>query len=207
MKKNIIVLAVVMSHAGAAHAATDLIDTATVISSTPIVERVIEPRQECEAAPAPAQPQAQEPDYTGAVIGGVAGGVLGAQVGRGNGRTAAAAVGAAVGAMIGDSVQKSRRAAQAPAQQCRTVESAREVIKGYTVVYHYNGRDITTTLPYEPGPTVRVGVGIIDNAPAAGAPGASVLGSNVREISRPAPAHDAAPAPASGTTGGYQYRY
>lgn len=206
MKKNIISLAVAMVHAGAVHAATDLIDTARVISSTPIVERLSEPRQECEPAQAPAQPQAQERDYSGAVIGGLAGGLLGAQIGKGNGRTAAAAVGAAVGAMVGDSVQKSQNAPAAPAQQCRTVESSREVIKGYTVVYHYNGRDITTTLPYDPGPTVRVGVGIIDNAPAASVPAASVLGSNVREVSRPAPVYDAAPAPAGGT-GEYQYRY
>lgn len=207
MRKIIISSAVLMAQACVGHAATDLIDTARVISSTPIVERVSEPRQECEPAQAPPQAQAQEPDYTGAVIGGVAGGLLGAQIGRGNGQTAAAAVGAAVGAMIGDSVQKSQRAAQAPAQQCRTVETSREVIKGYTVVYHYNGRDITTTLPYEPGPTVRVGVGIMDNAPAASAPGASVLGSNVRDVSGPAPVYDAAPVPAGGTTGGYQYRY
>lgn len=206
MKNTIISLAVVIAHAGMAHAATDFIDTARVISSTPIVERVSELRQECDPAQAPAPAQAQNRDYTGAVIGGVAGGVLGAQIGKGNGQTAAAAVGAAIGALIGDSVQNSHRAAAASAQQCRTVEVPREVIKGYTVVYHYGGRDVTVTLPYDPGPTVRVGVGIIDNAPAASAPGASVMGSNVRDVSRPAPVYDAAPTPV-GTAGGYQYRY
>jgi hypothetical protein len=140
-----------MAHAGVGHAGTDLIDTAQVISSTPVIERVTESRQECDPVTAPAP----------------------------------------------------------PAQQCRTVQTTREVVKGYTVVYRYNGRDITTTLPRDPGPTVRVGVGVVDDGPpAAGAPTASMLGSNVREVSRsvPAPASDAAPAPGS-NPGGYQYRY
>lgn len=149
MHKKLLV-AVFMSHAVVGHAGTDLIDTAQVISSTPVIERITESRQECDPATTPAP----------------------------------------------------------PAQQCRTVQTAREVVKGYTVVYRYNGRDITTTLPRDPGPTVRVGVGVVDVAPTAGAPTAGMLGSNVREVSRPAPApaSDAAPAPAS-NPGGYQYRY
>ncbi len=143
MDKRIFV-AVFTAGAGVGHAGTDLIDTAKVISSTPVLERITESRQEC----APAQ----------------------------------------------------------PAQQCRAIQTTREVVKGYTVVYRYNGRDITTTLPYDPGPTVRVGVGVVDGPPATGAPTAGMLGSNVREVSRPAPASDAAPTPAS-NPGGYQYRY
>lgn len=146
--KKAILLAMLMTLAGKGHGATDLIDTAQVISSTAIIERVNEPRQECTPAAAPAP------------------------------------------------------------QQCRTVNATREYVKGYTVVYRYNGRDIKTTLPYEPGPTVRVGIGVIDSAPAGKAPTAGMMGSNVRDVSRPAPppASDAAPAPA-GSGGGYQYRY
>lgn len=257
MRKTISI-AVLMALAGASAAATDLIDTAQVISSTPIVERVVEPRQECSAAPvaAPAQPQTRDfggalvggiaggllgaqvgkgsgktvaaaagaavgtivgdrvanPDsdrpVTGAVVGGAAGGLLGAQVGKGSGQNAAAAAGAIAGAVVGDRVQNPQRAAAAPAPQCRTVETTREVIKGYTVVYRYNERNITTTLPYHPGATVRVGVGVIDSAPAAAAPAAGVMGSNVRDVSRPAPGYDSAPAPVSTTgAGGYPYRY
>jgi hypothetical protein len=148
--KKTILLAMLMTLAGKGHAGTDLIDTATVISSTPILERITESRQECDPATAPAQ----------------------------------------------------------PAQQCRTVQTTREVVKGYTVVYRYNDRDITTTLPRDPGPTVRVGIGVVDSRPATGAPTASMMGSNVRDVSRPAPApaSNAAPAPAS-NPGGYQYRY
>jgi uncharacterized protein YcfJ len=233
-------------------AGTDLIDTAQVISSTPVVERVSEPRQECSTAPAAAPAPAQNRNLTGAILGSVAGGLLGAQVGKGSGRTAAAATGAAVGAILGDrvsnpdserpvsgavlggaaggllgaqvgrgsgqvaaaatgaavgavagdSVQNSGRAA-APAQTCRTVQVTREVTKGYTVVYRYNDRDITTTLPYQPGSTVQVGVGIVDSTPAASAPSSAPMGSNVRDVTSAA-STDIAPVSANH---GYRYRY
>jgi len=144
--------AVLMALAGANAAANDFIDTARVISSTPIIENISEPRQEC--GPAPAQ------------------------------------------------------GAQAPAQQCRTVQVSREIIKGYTVVYHYSGRDVTVKLPFDPGPTVRVGVGVVDNAPAPGGSPAHLMGSNVRDVTptAPVPVYDVAPTPV-GNTGGYRYRY
>jgi uncharacterized protein YcfJ len=202
---RILSAAVLMAIVIPVRAATDFIDTAPVISSTPIIEHINEPRQECSPAAAPAA--AQTRSMTGVVLGTLAGGLLGAQVGRGSGQIAAAAVGAAVGAVSGDRVQNQQRTAAAPSQQCRTVSVAREVVKGYTVVYHYGGRDVTVMLPYDPGPTVRVGVGIIDHAPVAGAPTADVLGSNVREI-RPAPAYEPVAAPDNtSSAGGYQYRY
>ncbi len=255
--KKAISSAALMALAGTAIAAPDLIDTAQVISSTPIVERVTEPRQECGPAPAAApvqersmagpivggiagailgsqvgkgsgktaataagavagaivgdrvaNPESERP-MTGAVVGGAAGGLLGAQVGKGSGQNAAAAAGAIAGAVAGDRVQNPQRTASAqPAQRCRTVETTREIVKGYTVVYRYSGRDITTTLPYDPGPTVRVGVGVMDSAPSATAPTPTTIGSNVRDVSRPAPVADVAPAPAPvSTSGGYQYRY
>ncbi len=259
--KRTLSTAALMAFASVSAAGTDFIDTAQVVSSTPIVERISEPRQECGPAPAATPAPAQPRSMTGAVLGGIAGGLLGAQVGKGSGKTAAAAAGAAVGAIAGDRVanpdssdrpvsgavvgaaaggllgaqvgkgsgqiaaaavgaaagavtgdrvQNPQRTAAAPAQQCRTVQVTREVIRGYTVVYHYSGRDVTVTLPYDPGPTVRVGVGIIDRAPAAGAPSASMMGSNVRDVVRPAPVSNAAPVPVNTTssnTGGYQYRY
>lgn len=206
--------------ASTAMAAPDFTDSARVVSSTPIVERVYEPRTECEPIPAaPAQVPARKRSVfgpivggvagallgstigrgngrnvataagavvgtivgdrvanpgsdrpmTGAVIGGAAGGLAGAQVGGGNGKTAATAAGAIAGSMIGDRVQNQETATTAaPAEDCRTVESARDVIKGYTVVYRYNGHNVTTTLPYDPGSTVRVGVSLLeDDTPVA----------------------------------------
>ena len=255
MKKTIS-SAVLMAFAGAGAAATDLIDTAQVISSTPIVERITEPRQECSpvaAAPAPrersiagpivggvagailgsqvgrgsgrtaataagavvgtvvgdrvANPDSDRP-IGGAVVGGAAGGLLGAQVGQGSGRAAAAGTGAVIGAVAGDRVQNPRQVATAPAQQCRTIQSTRDVIRGYTVVYRYYDRDITTTLPYNPGPTVRVGVGVIDNAPVAAAQAPTAMGPHGRRGGHaPAPVSDVPPAQAPVSTAGYPYRY
>ncbi|MBI1174713.1 MAG: glycine zipper 2TM domain-containing protein [Sideroxydans sp.] len=189
--------------------AADFVDTARVVSSTPIYERVSEPKQECwtETINTPAQ----ERSMGGAVVGGVAGGLLGSQVGGGSGNTAATAAGAIAGTMVGDSVSNpgsanrssggaiiggvaggllgsqvgsgsGRNAATAagailgtivgdrvanPAapqaqqvQRCRQVENYHEVISGYNVVYRYNGREVTTRLPYQPGATIQVGVNL-----------------------------------------------
>jgi uncharacterized protein YcfJ len=207
--KQTLLLAMLMTLAGKSHAGTDLIDTAKVISSTPILERITESRQECDPAPAAAPAPAQERSIVGPVVGGVAGAIIGHQVGSGRGNTAATAAGAIAGTIIGDKVGNPQATAPAPpAQQCRTVQTTREVVKGYTVVYRYNDRDITTTLPRDPGSTVRVGIGVVDGRPATGAPTASMMGSNVRDVSRPAPAPPSNAAPAPGNNpGGYQYRY
>src|SRR5262245_1246666 len=245
-----IAAAMTLAFANVGIAAQDLTDTAQVISSTPVIERITEPRQECwqEAAPAPARdrnvaapiiggvagallgsqvgrgsgktaataagavvgsvvgdrvgnPDSDRP-VTGAVVGGAAGGLLGAQVGSGSGRNAAAAAGAIGGAVVGDRLQNPEQVAAQPGQRCRTVETARDVVRGYSVVYRYNGRDITTTLPYHPGNTVRVAVGVVDGAPAgAPPPPPSVYGgpTAVREVSTPPP-----PPPPPGA---YPYRW
>ncbi|MCC7487529.1 MAG: glycine zipper 2TM domain-containing protein [Burkholderiales bacterium] len=237
-----------------AQAAQDFVDTAQVISSTPIIERVTEPRQECwqEPAGAPARernvvapivggvagallgsqvgrgsgrtaataagavagtvigdrvanPDSDRP-VTGAVVGGAAGGLLGAQVGSGSGRNAAAAAGAIGGTIVGDRVQNPQGYAQ-PVQRCRTVETTREVVRGYTVVYRYNGRDVTTTMPYDPGRTVRVGVGIADGPPASAPPPAGY--GTTTTATPPPPAYGYPPAQAApvGATGTEPHRY
>jgi uncharacterized protein YcfJ len=254
MSRTAIAVAVLGAFAGSVGAAPDFTDSARVISSTPLVERVYETRQECEplaAVPPPvrersivgplvggvagallgsqvgkgsgrnaatavgavvgtivgdrvANPGSERP-VTGAVIGGAAGGLAGAQIGKGNGKTAATGAGAIAGSMIGDRVQNSPQAqsvASAPPERCRTVESPRDVTRGYTVVYRYNGHDVTTTLPYDPGSTVRVGIGILqDGAPATGSGAAA---PSERLVDRPlAPSHSMSVR----STGGYTYRY
>jgi len=173
--------------------AADYTDTARVISATPIIERITEPRQECTpAARAPAQ--SRDRSILGPVIGGVAGAVIGSQVGRGSGKTAATAVGAIAGAVAGDRIANSQTANAQPAQVCRTVETTRDVIKGYTVVYRYNRRDITTTMPYNPGRRVRIGISVLDRNHHSGAPTAGASGSRTREVSNyGAPAYSAPP--------------
>ena len=246
-------IAVALALGSTALIAADYTDNAQVISVTPIVERVSEPRQECIAdrAAAPQQPQERSvvapivggvagallgsqvgrgrgrdmaaaagavagtiigdrvanPDSdrsaTGAVVGGAAGGLLGNQVGRGSGRTAATATGAITGAVVGDRVDNRQAAAAAPGQRCRTVETTREVVRAYTVVYRYNGRNITTTMPYDPGQAVRVAISALDGTGEnAAAPTANMMGGNVRDVDT-----RAAPAAAAPASGNYTYRY
>lgn len=166
--------------------AADHTDNARVVSSTPIVERVREPRQECTPdATSQHAPQAER-SVIAPIIGGVAGALLGSTVGRGSGRDAATAAGAIAGAVAGDRIDNRQTAAAPPAQNCRTAETTREIILGYTVVYQYNGHGITTTLPYDPGTTVRVGVSVIEGGNAASAPTAAMPGGNAREVAAPA---------------------
>lgn len=256
MTRTVISASVLLALASTGAAAPDFTDTAQVVSSTPIMERVTEPRQECApeaaGAPAPAQERSMvapivggvagaiigsqvgkgrgrdaataagavagtivgdrvaHPDsnrsMTGAVVGGATGGLIGAQVGKGSGRTAATAAGAIAGTMVGDRIDNPQTASAQPAQRCRTVQTTRDVVKGYAVVYRYNGRDIATTLPYEPGRTVRVGITAIDAAPAAGAPSASTMGSNVREVTQTPLPPESGAVPVT-SPGGYNYRY
>jgi uncharacterized protein YcfJ len=109
MKKSLLVLSLVGMYSGAY--AADYSDTARVISSTPIYERISEPKRECWTETVQVQPK--ERSMTGAIVGGVAGGLLGSQVGGGSGNTAATGAGAVAGAVVGDRVdnQDSNRSA------------------------------------------------------------------------------------------------
>lgn len=212
MKKSLLISSLVLL-CGNSYAA-DFTDTARVISSTPIYERISEPRRECSMETV--QVAAKERSMGGAVAGGVAGGLLGSQVGSGSGSTAATGAGAVAGVVIGDRVanpdsnrsvigsvvggvagallgsqigggtgSKVATAAGGIAgavigdrvanpdqprteqvERCRQVETSREIIKGYNVTYRYNGQDINTTLPYQPGSTIRVGVSAIEDQQA-----------------------------------------
>lgn len=247
MKRKSIPVLVAMIVGGGA-IASDFIDTAPVVSATPIIERVSQPRQECytETAAAPQRPQERSiaapilgglagallgrqighgsgrdvatavgaaagamagdtvanPDanrsYTGAAVGAVTGGLLGSQVGNGSGKGVTTAAGTIAGAMVGDRVATRQTAAAQPVQRCRTVESSREIIKGYNVVYRYNGRDVATVLPYDPGNTVKVGVGIISDG----------IADNGRDYNRgplPPVSRNDNSTPANNTN--YNYRY
>lgn len=214
MKKSLLALSLVPLFGNAY--ASDFVDTARVVSSTPIYDRVNEPRRECWNETVQGAPQ--DRSMTGAVVGGVAGGLLGSQVGGGSGNTAATGAGAVAGAIVGDRVANpdsnrsatgaivggvagallgsqvgggsgnraataaggiagaligdrianpNQQAAPQQVQRCRDVANYRDVVRGYNVTYRYNGREFTTTLPYDPGSTVRVGVSVIQEPQAA----------------------------------------
>ncbi|HUW26212.1 MAG TPA: glycine zipper 2TM domain-containing protein [Gallionella sp.] len=211
MKRSLLVLSLFSLYGNAF--AADFTDTARVVSSTPIYERISEPKRECwtetvqvtpkersiggavvggvaggllgsqvgggsgstvatgagAVAGAVAGDRVANPDSnrsaTGAVVGGVAGALLGSQIGGGSGSKAATAVGGIAGAVIGDRVANPDQPRTEQVERCREVQTSREVIKGYNVTYNYNGRDVTTTLPYQPGATIKVGVSVIEDQP------------------------------------------
>lgn len=145
--------------------ATDFTDTAPVTSSTPNYREVSYPRQECWVEEVPVQvPQGRS--LMGVLVGGIAGGIIGNQVGGGSGKEAATGLGAAIGAITGDRLSNDN-ASQQPAytmqrlQRCQNVSETRQVVSGYTVHYRYAGRDVEVVLPYDPGNSVTLGVGVL----------------------------------------------
>jgi uncharacterized protein YcfJ len=166
MKNFFVPALAALSVCGSAIGASDIIDTAQVISAKPIIERVTESNQVCDPAPAQ-QNSGNGNNIVAPIIGGVVGGLIGHQVGSGRGQTAATIVGAAGGAVAGSAIANRSNAPAAP--QCRTVQSYRDVINGYDVVYRYNGHDAFVKLPYNPGPTLRVGVNVLLDERAADA--------------------------------------
>ena len=121
--KTVLTIAVVSTlglSAGAAFGAPH-IDVATVISSTPIVERVSAPRRECfnEQVTAYDERRIARPvreEYVtdsrpnsgaGAVLGAIVGGVIGHQFGYSSGgRDRGTAAGAVIGGLIGNDIER-----------------------------------------------------------------------------------------------------
>jgi uncharacterized protein YcfJ len=144
--------------------AGDYEDYARVISVSPQVEQVNQPRQECHTEYVQVQRQPQSRGVGGSILGGVAGGILGNQVGGGNGRTVATAAGAIAGAIVGDRMENNSQQGgmveQQPVERCRTVEYWTTRNNGYAVTYEYQGRTYTSVLPYDPGKRLRVNVAV-----------------------------------------------
>ena len=174
MSKSISVAGLVVTTAfglSVAHA-VDFTDQAPVVATAPIHERVNAPKQECWNETVTTQPQSSGGSPLGAIVGGIAGGVIGHQIGSGRGNAVATGVGAVAGAVVGDKVDPNGgiitgRANAAPQEQvvqrCRMVDNWQDVVRGYDVTYRYNGRDVTIRMPYDPGPTVQVAVGVIQD--------------------------------------------
>jgi uncharacterized protein YcfJ len=120
------------------------------------------------------------------ILGGIIGAAVGNQIGSGDGRRAATVAGALIGSAIGHDAAAKRdgrydsrydrrddrryedryddRYEGRPytVERCdvREVESWEERIEGYRVTYDYQGRRGSMTLPYDPGPKVRVRVDV-----------------------------------------------
>jgi uncharacterized protein YcfJ len=165
MRVKMLVSALLTAVFAAPAMASDLYsDTARVLSSTPQMERVNVPRQECRTEYQQQSYRNGDNSVAGALIGGIAGGLLGSTVGRGNGRVAAAAVGAGVGAIAGNSIANNQRgyggSRSVPVQSCYQVDNWQSVTTGYLVTYEYNGRTYTTVTNEQPGRYIDVNLAI-----------------------------------------------
>jgi uncharacterized protein YcfJ len=163
-------------------------DVAQVTSAQPIYERVSTPRQECWNETINTERRVVSPGYAesqpqpsggrtvgaGTVLGAIVGGVVGHQFGNSSrGRDQGTAAGVVVGGLLGNQIENSPSApvASGPArvdyipetqnvQRCRTVDESRDHIRGYNVSYRYQGRDYSTRMDYDPGPTMNVRVNL-----------------------------------------------
>jgi uncharacterized protein YcfJ len=129
-------------------------DSAQVLRTEPVMDRVAVQSQVCDQA-APAR---QQKGVGGAVLGGLAGAVVGSRFGKGHGRDALTVAGAVGGAIAGDQIQNG---SGAPQPACRPVTTYQDQITGYRVTFRYAGRDYTQVLPRDPGPTVPVAVSVM----------------------------------------------
>ena len=153
--------ALLLSFAGAPTWAQEL---GRVISSQAVVQQVAVPRQVCSEQLVEVQSQKSG---AGAVLGAVAGGAIGNAVGKGSGNAAATVIGVLGGAVLGDRIegapppqmQSLRSCSQQTAYENRTV--------GYNVVYEYAGRQYSTQMANDPGPSVAVQVSPVGAAAPA----------------------------------------
>ena len=168
IKPLIISLAAVISLCAASAQAdyrTDFSDKARVVSSTPVYDRINEPRKECWTETVGHEERVYRSNSNGgAIIGAIAGGLLGSTVGQGSGKVAAAAVGAATGAVVGDRMDDDdtyyRTSQPRQIERCQVSDNFHNVVVGYDVVYKYHGQEYSTRLPYDPGQWLDVNVSV-----------------------------------------------
>ena len=133
------------------------VDFARVLSATPVMQQVALPRQVCSDQ----QVLVQQPKSgAGAVVGAIAGGALGnAAGGHGAGRAAATVLGAVGGAVLGDRIEGSPDPELRNVRQCNTQTVYENRTVAYNVVYEYAGKQYSTQMQHDPGPTLALQIG------------------------------------------------
>jgi uncharacterized protein YcfJ len=126
-----------------------------VISSTPVIQQVVVPREVCQNVQVREQARGSG---AGALMGGIAGGAMGNAVGRGTGRAVATAIGIFGGAVLGDRIESRGRDTVRTVQECTTQNAYENQTVGYNVVYEYAGREYSMQTDREPGRYVPVTV-------------------------------------------------
>jgi uncharacterized protein YcfJ len=166
--KKLLLLSAAMLSCGFAAAQ----EVGRVISSTPIVSQVGQPRNVCTTEQVTVQ---QQKSGAGALMGAIAGGAMGNAVGGGAGKAAATMIGIMGGAIVGDNIEGAPMARTQNVQRCNTQTFFENRTVAYNVVYEYAGKQYSVQMPNDPGPTVQLQItavgantqGTSPSAPAA----------------------------------------
>jgi len=133
------------------------VDIARVLSATPVMQQVATPRQVCTDQQVAVQ---QPKSGAGAAMGAIAGGALGSAAGgHGAGRAAAIVIGAIGGAVLGDRIESAPDPELRTVRQCSTQTVYENRAVAYNVVYEYAGKQYSTQMPHDPGPTLALQIG------------------------------------------------
>jgi uncharacterized protein YcfJ len=124
-----------------------------VISSTPVIQQVGQPRTVCATEQVAVQPPKSG---AGALMGAIAGGAIGNAVGGGGGKAAATMIGIMGGAIAGDSIEGAPMTQTQNIQRCGTQTFYENRTVAYNVVYDYAGKQYSVQMPNDPGPTVQL---------------------------------------------------
>jgi uncharacterized protein YcfJ len=184
--KSLLLPAVTLALLSPAAFAQGFSDSARVLESRPVIERIPIKREECwnEQVRTYENKTVTRTDTgatigPGTVLGAIIGGVAGHQVGSGRGNTAATIAGTIAGGAIGNQVDRNNQAQATEVERvpvtknvekCRQVEEVREATVGYDVRYVYNGHELRTRLPHDPGPRLKVAVDVRPVAPERAPP-------------------------------------
>ena len=139
-------------------------ETARVVSTTPVMQRVGVPQQVCtdRQVVTPGQKSG-----AGAVMGAIAGGAVGHAVGQGSGRDVATALGLVGGAVLGNNIEGSAPDTVKTVRQCETQTVYQDKVVAFNVVYEYAGKQYSVQSPQDPGPYLPVQIVPILPSPAA----------------------------------------
>ena len=158
-----------------------------VISSTPVIQQIGVPRQVCTTQ------QVTSPGNksgAGAAMGAIAGGAIGNNIGDGAGRAVATMLGLVGGAILGDRIEGAPAAQVQNVQSCSTQTFYENRTVSYNVVYEFNGKQYSVSMPQDPGPFVKLQVTPISAATTVPAPTATyvqpaVIAQEVIVVERP----------------------
>jgi uncharacterized protein YcfJ len=158
-----------------------------VISSTPVIQQIGVPRQVCTTQQV-TSPGAKS--GAGAAMGAIAGGAIGNNIGDGAGRAVATMLGLVGGAILGDRIEGAPAAQVQNVQSCSTQTFYENRTVSYNVVYEFNGKQYTVSMPQDPGPFVKLQVTPISAATTVPAPTATyvqpaVIAQEVIVVERP----------------------